>query len=269
MPDPSPLPGILAAVARKIRAEFDENSFIEHRGSKGTVREESLLYVLQRYLPGHVRCVGSSEIIASNGDRSGQCDIVIYDPKAPPLFGVTGYRMLPAECVYAVIEVKSKLTSEELRKSCDNIARIKKLPRTAYFPQALMPMRTQYGKQLPYSPTACFIFAYDSNDLRSMYEELLRTCASQPAEHRLDGAWVLGKGAYNWMQWPSQNILPMAEHGAWLAVSDVPVGQDILLNVVMILNTVMSLAFMPPFNLIKYAEHATLMSNIDTRRVDY
>lgn len=219
MSSDSPLPGILAAVARKVRAEFDENSFIEHRTSKGTVREESLLYVLQRYLPSHVRCVGSSEIIASNGDRSGQCDIVIYDPKAPPLFGATGYRMLPAECVYAVIEVKSKLDTEELRKSCESIARIKRLPKTAYFSQALMPVRTQYGKQLSYTPTAGFIFAYDSNELLGMSDELIRICVGQPVEERLDGAWVLGKGAYNWMNWPSQDIIPMPEKGARLAVS--------------------------------------------------
>lgn len=38
-----------------------------------------------------------------------------------------------------------------------------------------------------------------------------------------------------------------------------------LLNMVMILNTVMSFAFMPPFNLVKYAEDVTLMSDITVR----
>lgn len=76
---------------------------------------------------------------------------------------------------------------------------------------------------------------------------------------------MLGKGAYNWMNWPSQDIIPMPEKGARLAISRLPEGQDVLLNMVMILNTVMSFAFMPPFNLVKYAEDVTLMSDITAR----
>lgn len=116
--DPSVLAGILAAAARKMRADFDETSFIEHRGAKGTVRAHDLLEFLRKYLPDNVWADGSSEIIAVNGARSGQMDIVIYDPTAPPLFNRGGHRILPAECVYAVIEVKSKLTLDELAKSC-------------------------------------------------------------------------------------------------------------------------------------------------------
>lgn len=264
MTDNAALPGILAAVARKVRAEFDENSFIEHRGSKGSVREDSLVQILRKYLPDHVKVAGSSEIIAANGERSGQCDIVIHDPKAPPLFGSTGYQILPAECVYAVIEVKSILTWRELEKSCQNIARIKRMPKTAYYleHQVFGPQRQQYGEVHSYFPTTGFIFAYDSANLWDMSTQLIELFRSLPLRERLDGAWALGKGSYNWLsQAPSDEFLPLPEPGARLAVLDAHPEQDVILNMIIILNTVLTFAFMPPFNLIQYASAAQLGAN--------
>jgi len=258
------LPGILAAVARKIRAEFDENSFVEHRGSKGSVREDSLVAVLRKYLPQHVLVTGSSEIIDSTGQRSGQCDIVIHDAKAPPVFGATGFQILPIECVYAVIEVKSNLTWVELEKSCKNLARIKRMPKIAYHAnqQLLAPQRQQYGRTYSHCPTMGFIFAYNSSDLWRMSNNLLSLFRRTPVEQRLDGAWVLGKGSYNWLQAePGDSFVPFAEPRARLAVLDVDPEQDVILNMVMVLNTVMSLVFMPPFDFIRYAASADLGKN--------
>lgn len=258
------LPGILAAVARKIRAEFDENSYIEHRGSKGSVREDSLVAVLRKYLPQHVLVTGSCEIIDSIGQRSGQCDIVIHDAKAPPIFGATGFQILPIECVYAVIEVKSNLTWAELEKSCRNLARIKRMPKVAYHAnqQVLAPQRQQYGQTYPHCPTTGFIFGYDSSDLWGMSDNLIGLCREMPVAERLDGAWVLGKGSYNWLQAePSDSFVPFAEPRARLAILDSDPEQDVILNMVIILNTVMSLVFMPPFDLIQYAASAELGRN--------
>lgn len=143
---PSALAGILAAAARRMRADFDESGFIEHRGAKGSVREEVLLDFLKKYLPDNVRAAGSAEIISTDGQRSGQMDVVIYDPGAPSLFDRGNHRILPAECVYAVIEVKSKLDAAQLKLSAENIARVKRMPKTAYFPQLYVQQPHLYGK---------------------------------------------------------------------------------------------------------------------------
>lgn len=268
MPDRPLLAGILTAAARKMRADFDESAYIKHRGAKGTVREQSLLEFLQKYLPASVRATGSSEIIATNGEHSGQIDIVIYDPTAPPLFDRGGHRILPSECVYAVIEVKSTLDKPSLLQSCKNIAYVKRMPKTAYLKQPLMHSREQYGQRYSgYVPTAGFIFAFDSSDLLNMSDEFVAYLRTISMPQWTDAIWVLGRGAYNWLEWPSMNILPCPTPGAHLAVSDAPPGTDVMLNMVMIINTHMAMAYMPPFDFIQYAANETMLTNVSTKSV--
>jgi hypothetical protein len=108
----------LAKAAAYMRAKFDKSAEIEHRGEKGTVREKIVVAeFLQDYLPGTVEVTGSSEIIDVNGARSPQNDIVIFDPSAPPLYRESDFRIIPSECVYGVIEVKSNLDNAELKAS--------------------------------------------------------------------------------------------------------------------------------------------------------
>lgn len=273
MPEKSPLQTVLAAAAREMQADFEMSSAIQHRGSKGTVREDKLLTFLQKYLPKNVAVAGSSEVVSADGQTSGQMDIVIYDPAAPPLFHEEGYRILPAECVYAVIEVKSKLTAEELRKSMVTIAKVKALPKTSYFPEPQQRVKTMYGKEYAgYCPTVGFIFAYDSSDLRGMVDDFLKNLRSQPYDHRIDAVWVLGKGAFNWVAPNPIQLFPAANSGAWLAVGDVDGDgvQDILMNMMLILDIHAVNAYMPPMNMIPYANEGTLLDNTTLKGpVDY
>jgi hypothetical protein len=123
---------VLASVANKMLADFNASSVAKHSGSKGTVREAQLLSnYLRKYLPRNVIAEHSGEVVAANGAVSGQCDIVIVDPSTPPFWDDEDYRIVPAECVYGVIEVKSSLDASELRKAWKQIARVKALPKTA------------------------------------------------------------------------------------------------------------------------------------------
>jgi hypothetical protein len=71
---------------------------------------------------------------AVNGGVSRQCDITIAEPSTPPFWDEGDYRIVPAECVYGVIEVKASLDSTELEKAWRLIADVKALPKTADFP---------------------------------------------------------------------------------------------------------------------------------------
>lgn len=266
MPSTSPLAGILASAARRLRADFEASATIVHRGSKGTVRETDVLAFLQKYLPATVRAAGSAEIVSADGQTSGQMDIVIYDPSAPPLFDSNDYRILPAECVYAVIEVKSKLDAAELRRSVETIAKVKRMPKTAYFPELLQRQPQMYGKTYPgYLPTAGYAFAFDSNNLLNMSDEFITLLRAQPYEERIDAVWVLGKGAYNWID--PETLIPNPRSGPdlWLSVGEAPPEQDVLLNMVVVIGTHMAQAFMPPFNLLPYVAQATLVDNVQAR----
>jgi hypothetical protein len=146
---------VLASVADRMVADFKASGIARHRGSKGTVREAQLLTnYLRKYLPRIVRAEHSGEVVAVSGDVSQQCDILIVDPSTPPFWDEEDYRIVPAECVYGVIEVKSSLDSEELKNAWELIARVKALPKIAYFPDP-PPGRTRwmYGQHWPYIPT--------------------------------------------------------------------------------------------------------------------
>jgi hypothetical protein len=76
----------MADVARKMRHDFDASKVVVHRGSKGAVRENYLNGYLKKYLPATVQAVGNGEVIDTLGGCSKQCDVLIVDPSAPPLF---------------------------------------------------------------------------------------------------------------------------------------------------------------------------------------
>jgi len=77
----------------------------------------------------------NAEIISAEGGVSPQCDILIVDRSTPQLTDSKTHRIVPAECVYGVVEVKSQLNSKETIDGCEKIAKVKRLARTAYVVQ--------------------------------------------------------------------------------------------------------------------------------------
>src|SRR5690349_15038015 len=121
----------MVSVATRMRAEFEATKVLMHEGAKGAARERIVHSVIAPYLPGHLQVAGSAEIIAADGQRSGQCDIVVFDRSTPPLLDMENHRLIPSECVYLVIEVKSTLTKLQLVDACNKLSRVKRLPKVA------------------------------------------------------------------------------------------------------------------------------------------
>jgi hypothetical protein len=111
-------------------ADFDASGAARHRGSKGTVRESTLLNNhMSKYLPRSVTAVHSGEAITMDGEVSAQCDIMILDPSTPPFWDEDNYRVVPIECVHGVIEGKSFLDSAQLRDAWAKIAGLPNSPK--------------------------------------------------------------------------------------------------------------------------------------------
>jgi hypothetical protein len=75
-------------------------------------------------------------VVAVTGEASKQVDIIIYDNfHSPLLVDAKDTKVVPAECVYAAIELKPNMSSrEELHDAIDNIRSVKRLPRNAVVP---------------------------------------------------------------------------------------------------------------------------------------
>jgi hypothetical protein len=107
--------------SKKMRTDFDEILHaVPHRGERGRSVEEVVRQFLEKYFPKTLDLF-TGFIVDSNGKVSNQIDIIVSDRSKTPIFYENeSIRVVPVECVYSVIEVKSFLDSKELQKCFKN-----------------------------------------------------------------------------------------------------------------------------------------------------
>lgn len=110
--------------------EFAECS-ITHDGKRGDVAERHFLDALRRYLPRRY-CADSGIVIDSLGHTSDQIDVIIYDPQfTPVLLDQQNHKYVPAEAVYAVLEIKPTINKVYLKYAGEKAASVRRLHRTS------------------------------------------------------------------------------------------------------------------------------------------
>jgi len=115
-----------------MRAKLSLNKkILTHPVSKGNASELEWLSMLSSYLPTRYK-VEKAFVIDSEGKVSDQIDIVIFDRHYSPfLLRQNGATYVPAESVYAVIEVKPTLNPASIRYTADKAASVRRLKRTS------------------------------------------------------------------------------------------------------------------------------------------
>jgi len=86
---------------------------------EGRYKESILIDSLKKVLPTHVG-VGTGFIIDENGSITKQIDIIVYDSRIPLLFRKDAFVITTKECVYGIIEVKTKLDNTSFITTIDN-----------------------------------------------------------------------------------------------------------------------------------------------------
>jgi hypothetical protein len=164
----SPLAGIMAATAEAMKAELKGiRAGFDHASTIGSSVEEIVARFLNERLPKSVRAV-AGQAVDSAGQRSKQVDVIVYDTaRTPMLFTSSGgtQNLVPVEGIVAAVEVKTKLTREELRRSVENCASIKGLQREAVVPGAIQRNFALYGTTWTVPPPYYSIFAFESEGL--------------------------------------------------------------------------------------------------------
>lgn len=69
---------------------------------------------LDDFLPRVVVVTGNAELISTDGQVSGQCDVLIVDASTPRLWSSDSVRTAPIESCHAWIETKYNLSVAEL-----------------------------------------------------------------------------------------------------------------------------------------------------------
>jgi hypothetical protein len=245
----------MVSVAQRMRAEFNETASMKHRGGKGAAREDIVRDFMTRYLPGQVEVTGRGEIITTDEQVSPECDIMVVDRNAPPFTDRRSFRIVPAECVHGIVEVKSRLDGRELRDACEKIKAVKSLPKTAYAPPppGSEPLRALfYGLPYNYTPTAGLIFAFDSISLEELAEQFADWSSRKDIALIPDGVWVLDKGHLLWSA-ANGNLLPRPDPQSDIAVVQADADRSNLLYLAIQLGILFSYAWMPPLSLQQYA----------------
>ncbi len=190
---------LFAQVANQMRAEVEQaRAAIAHAGLKGGEFEKILKTFLRRHLPSSLD-ISAGQLVDSKGGVSKQLDVIISDTaKTPILYQNGDVRVVPAECVYSVVEVKAHLGVSDLDGVFENMQSVKGFQKTAYQNEIDIIDRrvNMYGHKWSIWPINYFVFAYDGADLDAIRQRLdiLHTANASPVHSRIDLVCVLDRG---------------------------------------------------------------------------
>ncbi|MDD4080683.1 MAG: hypothetical protein PHP02_04645 [Eubacteriales bacterium] len=176
-------------IANRLEYEFKYiSSLLSHQGVKGDLREAALRNGLRALIPRKYD-IGTGIIMDAHNTQSNQQDFIIYDGFSSPSFlNDETTVILPVESVYAITEIKSRLTAKELERAINNASSVKTLRKNLILPPPgfFMPMSNYI-----YSS----VFAYESDigmmTLKKRFDEMNQNL---PYEQRISTICVLSEG---------------------------------------------------------------------------
>jgi len=183
-----------ASTAQLTAALAEARATLEHRGLKGSANELAVAKWIKPLLPGAIEvCTG--EVIDSQGGRSKQVDVLLFDAATTPRFLSRGdISVLPVEGVFAVLEIKTYLNKVEIEAAFENMKALKALKKLAYHPNRSTTTKSLYGQDTVYWPLQFFLFAYESDSLETVLGHVKRLNAGQPIDQQIDMVCILDKG---------------------------------------------------------------------------
>ncbi|MCF2520707.1 DUF6602 domain-containing protein [Dyadobacter sp. CY351] len=189
------LKAIIDNVEVQMRGKLAElRSTHSHSGIKGSGAEKTFFDFIEKYL-SRTYAVGTGEIIDSYGQRSGQVDIVIANQDHPYTFTKNEPGLFFIEGVAAAGEIKSVLTTQELRKAIKNAIKFKTLKMQDPLGKTIIATPSdalRYGLNPPF-----FLFCYESQvSLENIHKIIMdyREKNKVKIYHTIDGIFILDKG---------------------------------------------------------------------------
>ena len=205
-PTPDRLTEILDGLQARLEGGLRGNrSAVTHPGARGEASEEDWLRVLNDHLPQRYQA-NRAFVIDSQGECSEQIDIVIYDRQYSPfLYNQANQRYVPAESVYAVLEVKQDLSREHVLYAGQKAASVRRLHRTS----APVPHVEGVAKPRPLLRIVAGIVTYQSSWTPPFGDPFRDALAGLAADHQLDVGCSLLHGAFE-ARYPSPGSLDLA-----------------------------------------------------------
>jgi hypothetical protein len=170
-----------------------EREIIRHPTTKGTATELHWLRMLGDYLPKRY-CADNAFVLDCEGRLSQQIDVVIYDRQYSPfLFNQDGAKYVPAESVYAVLEVKPEFNAANVAYASEKAESVRRLRRTS------APIPHAGGKFDPIMPPPILagILTLDSEWKPAFGKPFAESISGLSTAQRLDVGCVLRAGGFD------------------------------------------------------------------------
>ena len=165
---------------------------IDHPGAKGSGAEDNWLRMLQSHLPSRYQAE-SAFVLDSDGTQSQQIDIVIFDCQyTPALLSAHGQKIVPAESVYAVLEVKPVLDKANVEYAAEKVSSVRRLARTS----ARIVHAGGEHEPRPLTPILGGILASDGGWNPVFGDPFQESIRKQDGERRLDLGCVANSGGF-------------------------------------------------------------------------
>lgn len=166
-------------IANALAAAAEVAAGTGHAGTTGRLREMLVQQFLRPHLPRNIE-VRSGVIVDSTGAKSKQQDCVLVDTRLPLIdVGSSTDALLIAESVVATIEVKSFLSTDELKTTIESISQTVRLTRNGMQVYRKGPAEIRLPKP---NPILTYIFAYDGASLETLSQTI-----AQAAHEKKDG----------------------------------------------------------------------------------
>lgn len=154
-----------------------------HPTIKGDASEKRWIEWMSRHLPRRY-VVERALLIDKNAKESEQIDVVIFDPQyTPVIYAEHDIRVLPAESVYAVFEVKQALNATNVAQAARKAASVRALHRTS---AQITDARGQVVTPKPPFTILAGILALESDWSPPLGESLTDALSSAPTGGLLD-----------------------------------------------------------------------------------
>lgn len=185
----------IVAVEAQMKKKLEEiRSTFAQSGDKGTSVEDSFRKFLHQYLPRRLE-VGHGEIVDPNERRSKQTDVVIVNEEHPFTFTPDLPGLFFIEGVCAAAEIKTNLTSTELKKAIKNSCQFKQLEIKSSKGTIAYSNPSDFGRFYKYPPW--FLVAFESSltlsGTKDRIEEFVKHNTVE-INRLMDAVFVLGSG---------------------------------------------------------------------------
>jgi hypothetical protein len=184
---------VFSALQGRLSAELSASrTALDHPVAKGDAAENNWLSMLDAHLPRRY-CVGRGVVVDATGEKSDAIDLLIYDRQYTPLlYNHDGQRIVPAEAVYAVFEVKQHIDKRHIGYAGQKAASVRRLQRTS---ARVVHAGGDFDPRPPFRIPGG-ILALDSEWTPGFGDSFRGALANLPEDQRLDLGCVVHAGAF-------------------------------------------------------------------------